>query len=73
MAIQCPQCGAEYDVTLFEFGHRVRCDCGAWVDLAVGHRQFNESRESAPEHGDSPLPADRSEARRSQQSGSSKA
>ena len=37
MAITCPRCGAGFDVTLFQFGHRVRCDCGAWVDLARGH------------------------------------
>lgn len=37
MAITCPCCGAGFDVTLFQFGHRVRCDCGAWVDLGRGH------------------------------------
>jgi putative protease len=37
MAITCPRCGAGFDVTLFQFGHRVRCECGAWVDLARGH------------------------------------
>jgi translation initiation factor IF-2 len=37
MAITCPRCGAGYDVTLFQFGHRLCCDCGAWVDLARGH------------------------------------
>ena len=37
MAITCPRCGAGYDVTLFQFGHRVRCDCGEWVDLGRGH------------------------------------
>jgi hypothetical protein len=38
MAILCPRCGAEFDVTLFQFGHGVRCDCGAWVVLGGGHR-----------------------------------
>lgn len=38
MAIKCPQCGAEFDMTLFTFDRRIRCDCGAWVDLASGHR-----------------------------------
>lgn len=38
MAITCPRCGAGFDVTLFQFGHAVQCDCGAWVDLARGHR-----------------------------------
>ena len=42
MAIKCPQCGAEYDVTLFAFDHKIRCDCGAWVDMAVGHQQTSE-------------------------------
>jgi putative protease len=37
MAITCPRCGAGFDVTLFQFGHCVRCDCGAWVDLRTGH------------------------------------
>ncbi len=37
MAITCPRCGRPFDVTLFQFGHRVRCDCGAWVNLARGH------------------------------------
>jgi hypothetical protein len=38
MSIKCPQCGTEFDVTLFTFDRRIRCDCGAWVDLASGHR-----------------------------------
>ncbi len=37
MAITCPRCGAGFDVTLFQFGHGVRCDCGAWVRLDLGH------------------------------------
>lgn len=37
MAIACPACGACYDVTLFQFGGRIRCDCGSWVDLESGH------------------------------------
>jgi len=32
MSILCPACGREYDVTLFEFGSTVDCDCGAVVD-----------------------------------------
>jgi len=34
VAITCPQCGRQYDVTLFEFGRRIRCDCGE--DIALG-------------------------------------
>ena len=42
MAITCPTCGAEFDVTLFQFGNRVRCDCGTEVaypgaDQQAGH------------------------------------
>jgi hypothetical protein len=42
MAITCPKCGAQFDVTLFQFGHRVRCDCGAEIEypgtgLRSGH------------------------------------
>lgn len=32
MAIVCPGCGHEYDVTLFEFGHTLTCDCGTILD-----------------------------------------
>ena len=35
MAIRCPKCGQEYDVTLFQFGKPVRCDCGTEIDLAT--------------------------------------
>ena len=37
MAITCPRCGAGFDVTLFQFGHKVQCDCGQWVSLDSGH------------------------------------
>jgi hypothetical protein len=31
MSIRCPQCGAEYDVALFQFGIAFRCACGTLV------------------------------------------
>lgn len=31
MAVSCPECGHQYDVTLFQFGQAVTCDCGAVV------------------------------------------
>ena len=31
MAVGCPRCGREYDVTLFEFGRTLWCTCGARV------------------------------------------
>jgi len=33
MAIRCPNCKREYDVTLFEFGRSVRCACGKVITL----------------------------------------
>jgi hypothetical protein len=42
MSIKCPQCGAEYDVTLFTLDRSIRCDCGVNVDLVVGHQQTSE-------------------------------
>jgi uncharacterized protein with PIN domain len=33
MAIPCPSCGREYDVTLFQFGRTVHCTCGSRVGL----------------------------------------
>jgi len=49
MAITCPRCGAEFDATLFEFEHRVRCVCGAEIrypgtDLGSGHVATDRSR-----------------------------
>jgi RNA 3'-terminal phosphate cyclase (ATP) len=42
MAITCPKCGAEFDATLFDFEHKVRCACGAEIqypgtDFHSGH------------------------------------
>ncbi len=38
MAIRCSRCGREYDVTLFEFGRTLECECGAEVDAGRPHR-----------------------------------
>ncbi len=56
MAITCPQCGSEFDATLFEFGHRVRCRCGTEVeypgtDLRAGH-VITQSEDEAIAHED---------------------
>ena len=32
MAIICPNCSRQFDVTLFQFGKPVRCDCGFLID-----------------------------------------
>ena len=33
MAIICPKCKSQYDITLFQFGRTVRCDCGYVINL----------------------------------------
>jgi uncharacterized protein len=33
MAVRCPGCGREYDVTLFEMGRTIECTCGRVVGL----------------------------------------
>ncbi len=52
MAITCPRCGAGFDATLFQFGHRIRCRCGAEVcypgaDLRSGHALEHARPETA--------------------------
>ena len=34
MSIQCPNCKKEYDITLFQFDKKVKCDCGTFVSLS---------------------------------------
>ena len=46
MAITCPNCQAQYDVTLFQFGKTIQCDCGQTVRLEEGH----VIRIDGPEH-----------------------
>ena len=48
MAITCPACGRQYDVTLFEFKRRIRCECGARLDLASGHATGGTPPDAAP-------------------------
>jgi hypothetical protein len=49
MAITCPRCGAAFDVTLFQFGHTVQCDCGHLVELSEGHVIEQETQGHGPE------------------------
>ncbi len=51
MAITCPKCGSQFDATLFEFGSRVRCDCGTEVEypgtnLRAGHVVTQEEQKA---------------------------
>lgn len=34
MAYQCPHCGEEYDIALFQFGNKVICSCGQIIDAS---------------------------------------
>ena len=42
MSIRCPHCGHEFDVTLFQFGRRVRCSCGEIVAMESKHGKSSE-------------------------------
>lgn len=43
MAVVCKRCGRQYDVTLFQFGRSIACDCGAKLpqaaEITVGMEQ----------------------------------
>lgn len=41
MAIPCPECGRQYDVTLFEFGRTIACACGARVGREIRQRPLS--------------------------------
>jgi len=32
MAVTCPRCGRQHDITLFQFGRTIRCACGGVID-----------------------------------------
>jgi uncharacterized protein len=40
VAVPCPRCGREYDVTLFEFGRTLWCACGARVGATARVRSL---------------------------------
>lgn len=47
MAVLCPRCGAQYDATLFEYGTKIKCDCGLVFGLE------DSGRTVLPEKGES--------------------
>jgi len=69
MAILCPKCGHQYDVTLFEFGNIVRCDCGAriYIDPQKGvvlEKETTQQRTSVhPDSSQSIFPSQISQAK----------
>lgn len=46
MAIICKICRRQYDITLFEFGRRLKCDCGNILDLETFNQNKSISKES---------------------------
>lgn len=38
MAIICPKCGKQYDVTLFQFDKAILCECGEKVKGSQSHK-----------------------------------
>jgi shikimate 5-dehydrogenase len=57
MAIRCPKCKREYDVTLFEFGREVVCDCG--YRLGLEHEEVFNQLEELCRHYDLELEEER--------------
>ena len=45
MAVCCPRCSREYDVTLFEFGRTIWCTCGNRVGIEPRVRHVADSTE----------------------------
>ncbi len=37
MAIPCPRCNRQYDITLFQFGRRIVCECGELITAEGFH------------------------------------
>ncbi len=37
MAVSCPECGRQYDVTLFQFGRSLTCECGYLIRAPGAH------------------------------------
>lgn len=42
MAVPCPVCGREYDVTLFAFGRTIDCTCGTRVGMEPRRRRARD-------------------------------
>ena len=57
MAVYCPDCGRQYDITLFSFGRTIVCDCGAVVS-AGGPAARNPSADSPEDDAPVELPID---------------
>lgn len=53
MAIICPKCRSQYDITLFEFGKTLKCDCGYVIDPNKNQREYKFVKVySSPKQGE---------------------
>jgi hypothetical protein len=46
MAIICPRCKSQYDITLFQFGRTLKCDCGYSINPNRGVILNNAKRKN---------------------------
>jgi hypothetical protein len=44
MAVVCPRCNRQYDITLFQFGRRVVCECGEVIQRDAFIRAGRDER-----------------------------
>jgi len=52
MSLRCPNCGREYDVTLFEFNREVTCACGERLSLKKGHEEKGSTKDGSIKDAD---------------------
>ncbi len=53
MAIICPKCKRQYDITLFQFGRTIKCDCGYVINLNKNQSEYKFVRVySTPKQGE---------------------
>lgn len=47
MAVICPKCKSQYDITLFQFGRTLKCDCG----YVINPNKFNLNKSNIKKKG----------------------
>jgi hypothetical protein len=53
MAIICPKCKSQYDITLFEFGRTLKCDCGYVINPNKNQSEYKFVKVySSPKQGE---------------------
>ncbi|NOZ21101.1 MAG: hypothetical protein GXP25_08425 [Planctomycetes bacterium] len=51
MAVRCPKCHKHYDITLFQYGKTIACDCGERIDARKGHEERARGHDPSPASG----------------------